>query len=122
MPRLSRFAPARDRTPHPRSVAALSRSRERSARGARTASSLQKVPRIERTCDGVPNPERDEHESDLCASCGGPIDERGFRFGPTGALCSACAGERGGVYDAERERWEVEPELGGLVDERRVHH
>ena len=65
--------------------------------------------------------QRDEDETDVCASCGTPIEERGFTYGPSGALCFACARERGGVYDAERDRWEVEPDLADLPDERRPH-
>lgn len=67
----------------------------------------------------------DENEiDDRCASCGTPLTvgaERSYAFGPSGMLCEACATRRGGVYDAERDRWVVEPDLAGLPDERRPH-
>ncbi len=47
--------------------------------------------------------------------------ERVYAYGPSGLLCHACARRRGGVYDAERERWTVEPDLTDLPDERRPH-
>lgn len=68
--------------------------------------------------------ERDEDDRETCASCGVAIDvgrERAFPYGPSGVLCHACAIRRGGVYDSERERWEVEPDLRDLEDERRPH-
>jgi len=68
--------------------------------------------------------ERDEDDRDICTSCGAAIDvgrERAFSYGPSGVLCHACATRRGGVYDAGRERWEVEPDLTDLPDERRPH-
>jgi hypothetical protein len=68
--------------------------------------------------------ERQENDHDRCASCGAEVEvgtERGFAYGPSGALCHECATRRGGVYDVERERWEIEPDLTGLPDERRAH-
>lgn len=68
--------------------------------------------------------ERDEEVPELCASCGSPVQvalERAFAFGESGVLCHACARSRGGVYDAARECWSVEPDVAGLPDERRPH-
>lgn len=65
--------------------------------------------------------EQDEWESsDLCSACGARIEagaEGSFGFGTENVLCPACAAARGGRYDAEGERWVVEPDLSGLGDE-----
>jgi len=64
----------------------------------------------------------DEEIEDRCASCGGLLTigaDRAYAFSPTGVLCPACASRRGGVYDAERDRWVVEPDCSDLPDERR---
>ena len=68
--------------------------------------------------------DHDEYEElvDVCASCGSALTlgaERSYAYGPSGVLCHACARRRGGVYDAELERWVVDPDLTGLPDERR---
>lgn len=68
--------------------------------------------------------DQDEEMTELCASCGSPVQgslERAFAFGESGVLCPACASRRGGVYDAERECWSVEPDVAGLPDDRRPH-
>jgi len=68
--------------------------------------------------------ERDEEDRDVCMSCGMPVDvglERAYAYGPSGVLCYACARRRGGVHDAERDCWTVEPDLTDLPDERRPH-
>jgi len=64
----------------------------------------------------------DEELLEVCASCGLPITlgaETTYAFGPSSILCPACATRRGGVYDAERDRWVVEPDVADLPDERR---
>lgn len=69
-----------------------------------------------------------DHEDDdpieRCAGCGIGISagiDRGYAFGPTGVLCPACSTQRGGFYDAERDRWVVEPDVQDLPDERAPH-
>lgn len=55
-----------------------------------------------------------------CAVCGTPVDpgrDRGFAFGADNVLCWACAEERGGSYDAERDTWSSAPDVSGLPDE-----
>jgi hypothetical protein len=69
------------------------------------------------------SPDEDEFP-DVCASCGAAVTvdaERSYAYGPSGVLCHACATRRGGVYDATRDRWVVEPDLADLPDERRPH-
>ncbi len=59
-----------------------------------------------------------------CVICGVPVAagiDCGFAYGASSVLCQACAVRRGGIYDALRDRWEVEPDLGGLPDERAPH-
>jgi len=66
-------------------------------------------------------PDDDESEA-VCAACGAALTlgaESAYVYGPSGMLCHTCAKERGGVYDATRDRWVVEPDLAGLADERR---
>lgn len=68
---------------------------------------------------------REEDElRENCVICGIPVAagiDRGFSYGPSSVLCQSCAIRRGGVYDAERDRWEREPDLRGLPDERAPH-
>jgi hypothetical protein len=61
----------------------------------------------------------DREELDACSLCGALLSEAagGFGFGTENVLCAACATARGGRYDAERDVWEVAPDLGGLPDE-----
>jgi hypothetical protein len=62
--------------------------------------------------------ERDDTE--ICSACGAviaPGADGVFGFGTENVLCGACAEARGGRYDAQRDRWEVEPDLSGLGDE-----
>lgn len=57
---------------------------------------------------------------EACALCGARITseaEQGFAFGTDGHLCARCATARGGRYDAERDLWDVEPDLSDLPDE-----
>jgi hypothetical protein len=65
--------------------------------------------------------EREEFESeDVCSQCGTRIHagtEGAFGFGDENVLCRACATARGGRYDAERDEWDVAPDLTGLRDE-----
>lgn len=58
----------------------------------------------------------------LCADCGARIlagAEDGFGFGESGMLCSSCATQRGGSYDARQERWVRAPRVADLVDKPR---
>lgn len=69
---------------------------------------------------------RDERDEGLgpCTDCGQDIglEASGSYEGTEGvALCWACALRRGGVYDADRDRWLVTPEVGDLGDERQPH-
>jgi hypothetical protein len=62
----------------------------------------------------------DREEREACASCGAriaPESERAFGFGTGNMLCAACASARGGRYDAQRDTWDVAPDLAGLGDE-----
>jgi hypothetical protein len=63
--------------------------------------------------------ESESHELVSCAVCGAEISvaaDRGFAFGPSGALCWECGVRRGGRYDALHERWEVPPQFADLLD------
>ena len=62
----------------------------------------------------------DREDYEVCSLCGASLSvdaECGFGFGTENVLCAACATARGGRYDAERDVWEVAPDLGGLTDE-----
>jgi hypothetical protein len=67
------------------------------------------------------------HRSELedsipCAACGaetGPGSARGYGFGSDAVLCWQCGVDRGGSYDAERERWVTAPRVGDLAREER---
>jgi hypothetical protein len=65
--------------------------------------------------------EREEWESEqICGLCGARVHaetEGAFGFGTENVLCRACATARGGRYDAERDTWDVAPDLSGLSDE-----
>lgn len=59
-------------------------------------------------------------DAGVCIVCGARVSEAAqdaFGFGTENVLCWECATERGGRYDAERDTWDVEPDLEGLVDE-----
>ncbi len=66
----------------------------------------------------------EEGELTTCAECGSeiaPATDEAFAFGETGFLCMECALRRGGVYDADQDRWTVAPDVSDLWDERRPH-
>ncbi len=53
-----------------------------------------------------------------CADCGRSVEgeeERAYFFGESGVLCWGCALKRGGVYDAEQERWVERPDIKDLL-------
>ena len=59
-----------------------------------------------------------------CCGCGStvaPESDRAFAVDDDVFLCFECAIARGGVYDAEEERWSVAPTIVDLPDERRPH-
>ncbi len=63
-------------------------------------------------------------ELSVCSSCGAelwPEADRAFTYGPGAYLCFECAERRGGVFDAEEDRWTSAPDVSGLPDERRPH-
>lgn len=63
-------------------------------------------------------------EASACIECGAelwPDVDRVFATGPDTYLCFECAERRGGVYDADEDRWTVAPDVSGIADERRPH-
>jgi hypothetical protein len=63
-------------------------------------------------------------DASVCVDCGAqlwPDVEPTFATGPNTYLCFECAERRGGVYDADEDRWTVPPDASGLPDERRPH-
>ena len=59
-----------------------------------------------------------------CAGCGAEIApeiDRAYAYGPDSYLCFECAERRGGIYDAQEDRWTAAPDVSGLPDERRPH-
>jgi hypothetical protein len=68
---------------------------------------------------------REENElTGVCVVCGEPTDvttERAFGYGEDGLVCWACAIDRGGVYDEDRQAWVKPPDLAGLPDASRPH-
>jgi hypothetical protein len=59
----------------------------------------------------------EERELLSCASCGAElsaVSDRVFVFGGESALCFECSLERGGRYDAARDRWTVAPRVDDL--------
>src|SRR5688500_2586930 len=72
---------------------------------------------------------RDMHQEEWleltnCLDCGEPIvpeRDRAFAVSEEGFLCFECAERRGGVYDADTERWTAAPDVTGEPDERRPH-
>ncbi len=71
------------------------------------------------------NQERDDwDELTRCIECGAelwPEVDRAFACAPEAYLCFECAERRGGVYDADEDRWTTPPNVIGLVDERQPH-
>ncbi len=66
----------------------------------------------------------DSDEPISCAACGAdlwPDVDRAFPASPDTFLCFECAERRGGVYDADEDRWVVAPDVMGVSDERRPH-
>ncbi len=64
----------------------------------------------------------------LCAECGAEVDpsrDPAYPFadetGSDYALCGVCATRRGGVYDAEFDRWAIMPDITGLLVTHRPH-
>lgn len=56
-------------------------------------------------------------DDSVCADCGAQIAagrERGFALSAGVALCFACAVERGGVYDEQRDAWTQAPDTADL--------
>ena len=65
-------------------------------------------------------PEDRDREPEICALCGAAVGSGAaptYAFGAGNQLCWACAEERGGAYDADRDVWERAPDLAGLPDE-----
>lgn len=63
-------------------------------------------------------------ETATCVECGAelwPERDRAFACGPDSYLCFACSERRGGIYEANHDRWSVPPDVSGLPDERRPH-
>lgn len=53
-----------------------------------------------------------------CVGCGAPVDvsrERGYRTSDGQALCWSCAVARGARFDEEEDRWQIEPDLSGIL-------
>jgi hypothetical protein len=77
----------------------------------------------ERAFAGVMN-ESEWTEVTVCAVCRAQLSpdvDRAFACGPDTYLCFECAEARGGVFDANEDRWIVAPATSGLNDERRPH-
>lgn len=67
---------------------------------------------------------QDSNEASACVDCGEelwPDVGRAFACGPDTYLCFECAERRGGVYEADEDRWTVPPDVSELPDERRPH-
>jgi len=65
--------------------------------------------------------ELDEYEA-RCSDCrqGLPLStERCCSLGELTTLCWECALRRGGVYDADQDRWSVLPDVGDLENAAR---
>lgn len=64
--------------------------------------------------------EEELDELDECVDCGATVDvetDPSFPFGSRGVLCLECAIRRGGIYDADEDRWTSPPDLRGLESE-----
>jgi hypothetical protein len=61
----------------------------------------------------------DREQLDVCSLCGARLSDSApaFGFGTENVLCGPCAMARGGRYNAERDVWDVAPDLSGLADE-----
>ncbi len=58
--------------------------------------------------------ESEANASDVCLLCGEDIDAEDVRnYYPSAStvVCAQCARRCGGVYDSERERWAVLPQV-----------
>lgn len=63
-------------------------------------------------------------DASACIDCGAelwPDVDRAFLCSSEIYLCFECAERRGGVYEADEDRWVVPPDVAGLPDERRPH-
>jgi hypothetical protein len=63
-------------------------------------------------------------DASFCIGCGAemwPALDRAFACGPDAFLCFECAERRGGVYEADEDRWTEAPDVADLPDERRPH-
>jgi hypothetical protein len=62
---------------------------------------------------------RDEADQlDSCAECGAqirPNTDRGYSGSGGVVLCFDCAVARGGVFDADEDRWSAAPSVGDLA-------
>jgi hypothetical protein len=68
--------------------------------------------------------EQESNELAECLDCGetiAPLTDRAFAVSDDVFLCFGCAAKRGGVFDAQLDRWEVPPDIFDLPDERRQH-
>lgn len=56
-----------------------------------------------------------------CVACGALIDsrDRAYGFGAEGVLCFSCAVERGGEYDAAKDRWTCSPDISDVAEPER---
>jgi hypothetical protein len=63
---------------------------------------------------------REEFEQQTeCAGCGTAIStsaDRGYTYGSQSVLCFECALARGGIYDADQDRWVIAPEVADLPE------
>ncbi|MEW5852050.1 MAG: hypothetical protein AB2A00_24895 [Myxococcota bacterium] len=61
--------------------------------------------------------EYDDFEQGECEDCRQtvtPPQDPVYRLGEDAFLCLQCATRRGGVYNADEDRWVVEPSLRGI--------
>ena len=66
----------------------------------------------------------DWNDAVTCVDCGAellPDVDRAFACAPDTYLCFECAERRGGVFDADEDRWTTAPNVVNVVDERRPH-
>lgn len=58
-----------------------------------------------------------------CLDCGATIASTDCAYAITDEtfLCFSCAVRKGGVYDADHDRWTVAPNVSDEPDERRPH-
>ncbi len=68
--------------------------------------------------------EQEDQDLSKCLDCGAliaPETDRAYALSDDDFLCFECAVRRGGVYDGEKERWLVAPDVSDEPDERRRH-